>query len=373
MKIVMIFIAFLFASLLFATDFTVTSMPEVQRKSPPEDVKNIPFGTVFSDHMFVMKWNEQKGWHEARIEPYHAFTFDPASLHLHYGTEIFEGMKAFKNNQGKVVLFRPGEHLKRMNRSAVRMMMPEIDASFAEKALKRLLQEDKRWVPSQPGTSLYIRPTMIASQNTINLVVSNEYLFYIIMSPVGALYSKGFKPTAILVSDQYTRSSIGGVGDVKTGGNYAASMKAQSEAKKAGYDQVLWLDPVKRQYVEEVGSMNIFFVINGKLVTPELTGTILPGITRQSVLELSRANGWKVVERKISIQEVIKAIKNGSCTEIFGTGTAAVISSIGKLKYKDREYSIASKPDSFTLKIYETITGIQQGRILDTFRWISEI
>jgi branched-chain amino acid aminotransferase len=339
----------------------------------PVDVKNLAFGTVFTDNMFVMKWSESQGWHDARIEPYHAFSFDPSSLHLHYGSEIFEGMKAFRTAEDHFVLFRPQEHLQRMNRSAKRMMMPEIDTHFVEAELKKLVSADSRWVPKDPGTSLYIRPTMVATQKTINLVVSNEYLFYIIMSPVGSFYKNGQKPTSILVSDTYTRSSVGGVGDVKTGGNYAASMMAQHDAKKQGYDQVLWLDPVERRYVEEVGSMNIFFVMGDEIVTPELTGTILPGITRKSVLEYGRAQGWKMTERRISIDEVVQSIENGTCTEIFGTGTAAVISSVGKLRYKGKDFIVADIAHSYTQKVYDAITGIQQGRVTDEWGWLSHI
>lgn len=337
------------------------------------DVQNLAFGTVFTDHMFVMKWNERQGWHDARIEPYRPFTFDPASLHLHYGSEIFEGMKAFRTAEDHYNLFRPQEHLQRMNRSARRMMMPEIDTHFVEDQLKELIRKDARWVPKEKGTSLYIRPTMVATQNTINLVVSNEYFFYIIMSPVGSFYKNGKKPTSILVSDTYTRSSVGGVGDVKTGGNYAASMLAQHEAKKLGYDQVLWLDPVERRYVEEVGSMNIFFVINGEIVTPSLTGTILPGITRQSVLEFGRAQGWRMREGRITIDEVVQAIEQGTCTEIFGTGTAAVISAVGKVRYRGKDYVVSNPEGGFADQLYEALTGVQQGRIADAFRWTTRL
>ncbi|RPH75444.1 branched-chain amino acid aminotransferase, partial [bacterium] len=322
---------------------------------------------------FFSRYKEGRGWYQSSIEPYGPIALDPAAAVLHYGQALFEGMKAFRTAEDYFVLFRPQEHLQRMNASARRMMMPEIDTHFVESKLKKLIRVDARWVPKDPGTSLYMRPTMIATQKTINLVVSNEYIFYVIMSPVGSLYKNGQKPKAILVSDTYTRSSVGGVGNVKTGGNYAASMMAQSEATKQGYDQVLWLDPVERRYVEEVGSMNIFFVMGDEIVTPELTGTILPGITRKSVLELGRAKGWKLIERKISIDEVTHAIAGGTCTEIFGTGTAAVISRVGKLKYKGKEFVVADNPNGYAQKLYEAITGIQRGRVPDELGWMTRI
>lgn len=339
-----------------------------------KDINNIEFGSVFTDHMFIMDWDSQNGWSNARIEPYKPFVIDPSSIHLHYGMEIFEGMKAYKSADDKVFLFRPTNNFNRMNDSAKRICMPEIDVHFVLEQLKLLVKNDQDWIPNQKGTSLYIRPTMIATENTINLRPSKSFKFFIIMSPVGAIYKEGFNPVPILVSEKYTRSSIGGVGNVKTGGNYAASMLAQKEAKDQGFSQVLWLDPVHRRNIEEVGAMNIFFVIDGELVTPQLTGTILPGITRDSVIKLAQSLGYKVCERQISIDELTELIENKRCSEIFGTGTAAVISPVGKIKYKDKEYTINNnQTGDITKTLFNTLTGIQQGSIEDKFDWVVQI
>lgn len=340
-------------------------------KKLPYDVQNIPFGTVFTDHIFVMEWTKEMGWHNSRIEPYHAFEFDPALISLHYGAEIFEGMKAFKTPEGRPVLFRPRDHLHRMNISASRMCMPEIDVDHVLGFLKKLVRIDAAWIPQEPGTALYIRPTMIAAEPTINLKVSDRFLFYILLSPAGAIYKEGFNPTSIMVTEKYARAAVGGVGAVKTGGNYAASMKAQQEAKTRGFSQVLWLDPQERKYVEEVGSMNIFFMINNELVTPSLNGTILPGITRKSIIELAKSWGLPLVERRISIDEVIQSIQDGSCTEIFGTGTAAGIAPVGKLAYNEHVYTINNNATGpVTQRFYDVLTGIQRGQQPDLFNWL---
>ena len=339
-----------------------------------KDINKIEFGTIFTDNMFLMEWILEKGWHNARIEKYHSLNFDPASSHMHYGCEIFEGMKAYKTNNNKVVLFRPKENFNRMNDSAKRMCMPEIDVEFVLKNLKMLVKKDERWVPQGKGMSLYIRPTMIANECNLNLKPANKFLFFIIMSPVGAIYKEGFNPVSILVSQKYTRASVGGVGNIKTGGNYAASMLAQKEAKEQGFSQVLWLDPLNRKYVEEVGIMNIFFVIDGVLVTPKLNGTILPGITRKSIITLAKNYGYKVQERKISIDEVIKEIKSGKCTEIFGSGTAAVISPVGRLKYNEAIFTINNnKTGPITEKLFQILTGIHHGTEKDLLNWIEEV
>ena len=357
-----------------ASTITITAVQPEHKRKPPTTIEGVTFGTIFTNHMFVMEWTSKNGWHNARIESYKPFSFDPASLHMHYGSEIFEGLKAHRTEQGNILLFRPRDHLHRMNQSAKRMCMPEIDVDFVLQALKLLIKQDQEWVPDTQGASLYIRPTMIATESTINLKISEKYLFFILLSPVYALYKDGFKPIPILVSERYTRSSIGGVGQAKTGGNYAASMLAQKEAKEQGCAQVLWLDPVERTYIEEVGSMNIFFVINNELITPELTGTILPGITRKSVLELAQKAGLTVIEKRISLEEVLEAIEAGACTEIFGTGTAAVISPIGSLRYKNKDYIVnGGKTGKITQDIFTQLTSVHRGIAPDLYGWTENI
>ncbi len=335
---------------------------------------NKSFGTVFTGHMFVMEWNAEQGWHNQRIQPYQDFVMNPACVNLHYGQEIFEGMKAFRAANNNIVLFRPVNHFRRMNRSAAIMCMPEINVEEVLQWLKKLIITDQQWVPHERGTALYIRPTMIASEVTINLKLASSYTFFIILSPVGSLFSQGFNPVSILVTENYTRASSGGVGQAKAAGNYAASMRAQKEAQRMGCVQVLWLDPVERTYVEEVGAMNIFFVIDNILVTPMLTDSILPGITRQSIIEWSKQNGIVVQERRIAIEEVIIGIENGSVQEVFGCGTAAVISPIGMLHYKGKEYEIGSKQvGPLTKKLFSMLTDIQYGATRDEQHWLELI
>ncbi len=343
------------------------------RKESTRDMSPAGFGQVFTDHMFVMEWNEKDGWHNMRIQSYRPFSVDPAALHMHYGQEIFEGMKAFYTEDKHIVLFRPEEHLKRFNQSAQIMCMPEIDVNAVLSWVKKLVKIDRCWVPQDRGQSLYIRPTMIATEATINLKPSASYTFFVVLSPVGSFYEKGFAPIDIMVTDTFTRSSIGGVGMAKTGGNYAASMRAQKEAHQKGYAQVLWLDSVERKFVEEVGTMNIFFVIRDTLVTPMLTGTILPGITRKTVLEVAQEWGMSVSERKISIDEVVNGIKTGSIKEAFGTGTAVGIAPIGKIAYKNNVYAInEGKTGPVTYKIYNKIMAIQRDKTHHT-EWLAEV
>ncbi len=346
-------------------------------KQLPDNFSKIPFGSLFTDHLFMMEWTAAEGWTNAEIKPYQGFIMDPASVGMHYGPSIFEGMKAYRTLEDRITLFRPDEHLQRLNRSASRMCMPEVDSDFVLKALKQLIKCDQRWVPAERGTSLYIRPTMIATETTLGLKRANKFLFFIILSPAGSFYHAGFTPTSIMVSEQYTRASVGGVGNVKTAGNYAASVMAQEEAKKQGYAQVLWLDPVERTYVEEVGSMNIFFVIDNQLVTPMLTGTILPGITRKSIIELGRHWDMTVVERRISIDEVTTAIADGSLSEIFGTGTAVAISPVGKLSYKGQTYVINdNQTGPITQKLFNELSSIQRGDArghYDVFDWLDYV
>ena len=343
-------------------------------KNPPASMTGVVFGTQFTDHMFCMEWSDKKGWYNAEIKPYGPLTIEPSAMVLHYAQMSFEGLKAYHTDSGENVLFRPRENFKRMNRTSIRMCMPEIDEEEVLMALKKLLCLDSKWIPAEEGTSLYIRPVMIATEEAIGLKVSSKYLFYIILSPVGPYYAQGFNPVKIMVSDKYVRAVPGGVGFAKTGGNYAASTLAEKEAQEKGYTQVLWLDAVERIFVEEVGAMNIFFVINNKIVTPELTGSILPGITRMSVLELAGFWGLEVEERKISIHEVLQGADNGSVTEVFGSGTAAVITPVGTLCYKGKEFKIGNgSTGKISMRLYEHLTGIQYGKETDHFNWLEVI
>jgi len=345
-----------------------------QLKIPPASMSGVIFGTVFSDHMFCMEWEEGKGWHNAEIKPYGPLMLEPSSMVLHYAQMSFEGLKAYQTDSGEHVLFRPRENFKRMNRTSLRMCLPELDIEEMLTILKKLLRIDSGWVPYEAGTSLYIRPTILATEEAIGLKVSSKYLFFIILSPVGPYYPQGFNPVKIMVSEKYVRAVPGGVGYAKTGGNYAASILAEKEAKELGYTQVLWLDAVERRYIEEVGSMNIFFLINEEIVTPQLTGSILPGITRMSVLELGKHWGLKVSERRVSIDEILKGLKDGSVTEIFGSGTAAVISPVGVLSYKGEECQVGNgETGPITSRFYEQLTGIQYGKVDDPFDWVESI
>lgn len=329
------------------------------------------FGNVFTDHMFKMNYTEGQGWHDPRVVPYEALTLDPSTMVFHYGQEIFEGLKAYKTTSGDIQLFRPDMNIKRMNISNDRMCIPGLDEDDVLQAIKELVAIDERWIPTAPGTSLYIRPFIIATDPFLGVRPSNTYLFMVILSPVGAYYKEGINPVSIWVEEEYVRASKGGVGFAKTGGNYAASLKAQMKAKENGYTQVLWLDAAERKYVEEVGTMNVFFKINGEIVTPSLEGSILPGVTRNSTIELLQSWDIKVTERKITIDEVMAAAEDGSLEEVFGTGTAAVISPVGLLAYKEKKVSInKGEIGEISQKLYNTVTGIQTGAVEDKFDWI---
>ena len=349
-------------------------------KAPANECKAKPsadtlgFGRHMADHMFVMAWNQEKGWHNAEIKKYSNFAMDPAAMVLHYGQAIFEGLKAFRGKDGHIHLFRPTANFARMNKSAERMCMPQIPVDEVMKGLRMLLETDAEWVPGNQGASLYIRPTMIATEPALGVRPSNSYLFYIITCPVGAYYPEGFNPVKIYVTDKYVRAVPGGVGAAKTAGNYAASIMAAVEAQKAGYTQVLWLDAVERKFVEEVGTMNIFFAIGDEVVTPPLTGSILPGITRQSVIQLLEDWGIKVVERKISIDEVFNAAENNQLKEIFGTGTAAVISPVGALHFKDRDCTINhGHTGQLSQRLFDQLQGIQYGELPDNHNWVETL
>lgn len=354
-------------------DVTLHKADKTQLKAKP-DQSRLGFGKYFTDHMFVMHWNRELGWHDAEICPYRNFSLDPAAMVFHYGQEIFEGLKAYRGPDNQILLFRPMDNLNRMNNSALRMCMPRFPADSVLRAMKALVYLDREWVPANEGATLYLRPTMIATEPAVGLRASEEYIFFIIMSPVGAYYAEGFNPVRIYVEDTYVRAVPGGVGDAKTGGNYAASLKAQTEAQKKGFAQVLWLDAVERKYVEEVGTSNIFFVIGDELITSPLTGSILPGITRDSVLQLARDMGIKTAERRLSIDDVLAAHDQATLKEAFGTGTAAVISPVGGLCYKDREITINSgRPGELSTKFFTELQAIQRGQKEDRHHWLVRV
>ena len=341
---------------------------------PKPDASALGFGRHMADHMFIMTWNQEQGWHNAAIQKYSDFTLDPAAMVLHYGQAIFEGLKAFRGKDGRIHLFRPTANLARMNKSAERMCMPQIPEEEVMTGLRMLIEADADWVPGNQGASLYIRPTMIATEPALGVRPSSQYLFYIITCPVGAYYPEGFNPVKIYVTDKYVRAVPGGVGAAKTAGNYAASIMAAMEAQKAGYTQVLWLDAVERRYVEEVGTMNIFFVIGDEIITPPLSGSILPGITRQSVIQLLADWGMPVVERKIDIDEVFTAAENGQLKEIFGTGTAAGISPVGALHFNDRDCTInGGNTGQLSQRLFDQLQGIQYGDLPDQHHWIETL
>ena len=339
---------------------------------PPSD--QLGFGTVFTDHMFLMNYDEGKGWHDPRIVPYGPIELDPAAMCLHYGQEVFEGLKAYRTEDGRILLFRPDRNMARLNSSNERLCIPAIDEAFAVEAIKKLVSVDQDWIPTAEGTSLYIRPFIFATEAQVGVHPAQELLFAIILSPVGAYYPEGLNPVKIYVEDKYVRAVRGGMGYTKTGGNYAASLKAQDEAEKVGYTQVLWLDGVERKYIEEVGTMNVFFVIDDEIVTPELQGSILPGVTRMSCIELLKKQGYKVSERRLSIEEVAEAADAGKLKEAFGSGTAAVISPIGELKWDEKVMTINNgEIGTISQHLYDTLTGIQWGKLPDPYGWTVEV
>ena len=354
------------------SNITIKKAPVLKKKY--EDPRKLVFGQLYTDYMFTMRYRPEKGWYDAEVKPYEKIALDPASLVFHYGQEIFEGMKAFLSPDGEPLLFRPDENFKRMTKSAIRLKMPALDENLAMEGLAELIKLDKEWIPDAEGTSLYIRPTMIGVDPYLGLKPSEEYLFFIIMSPVGAYYAAGFNPVKIHVEDQYVRAVPGGTGNVKAGGNYASSLLASAEAKEKGYSQVLWLDGIERKYIEEVGAMNIFFRFNDEVVTPELSGSILPGITRKSIVQLLKDSGYNVSERRISIQEVFERAEKGELLEVFGTGTAAVISPVGVLNWKGNIITVNNnETGELSLKLFKQLTGIQTGKIEDKYNWIFRV
>lgn len=338
------------------------------------DSATLGFGQKFTDHMFMMDWNTEKGWYNARIIPFENLSIHPASTVLHYGSEIFEGLKAYRREDGKVQMFRPIENIRRMNNSAERLCLPQIPEDDAMQALTTFVELEKDWTPSAPGTSLYLRPYMFGNDETLGVHAVKNATYVIIASPVGSYYKEGINPVKIMIEDEDVRAVRGGTGYAKCGGNYAASNRAGERAEKKGYSQVLWLDGVERKYIEEVGAMNVMFKIAGEIVTPMLSGSILPGITRKSCLEVLREEGYKVSERLLSIDELSKAMEDGTLEEAWGCGTAAVVSPIGELCYKGVKYTVnGGEIGTVTQHLYDTLTGIQWGKIEDKFGWILNI
>ena len=343
-------------------------------KDKPADESKLGFGHIFTDHMLMINYTDGKGWHDARIVPYGNLSLDPACQVLHYGQEIFEGLKCYRTPQGGFNLFRPRANFERFARSAERMGMAPLPVEDGLETLLALLDVDKEWTPHQEGTSLYIRPTMIATDNHLGVSTSSTYLYYVILSPSGAYYASGLAPVGIYVEDSYVRAVRGGIGFAKTGGNYAASIRAGEIAEEKGYTQVLWLDGVEQKYVEEVGAMNMMFVIDGKIVTPMLNGSILPGITRDSILKLAKHLGYETEERRIAIQEVFDAAHAGRLNEAFGTGTAAVVSPVGALCWNGEKLIINNgEIGPVAQKLYDTLTGIQYSELQDDFGWVVKL
>ena len=338
------------------------------------DSNSLGFGKFFTDHMFIMDHDYENGWHNARIVPYGNLSLSPASTVLHYGEEIFEGMKAYLTEDGKIQLFRPYENAKRMNNSADRLCLPEIPEEDFVEAIKKLVEIDKDWIPTAKGTSLYIRPFLFGNDETLGVHTVHHSTFVIILSPVGSYYKEGLNPVKILIETEDVRAVRGGTGFAKCGGNYAASSRAGKKAEEKGYSQVLWLDGVERKYIEEVGAMNVMFKINGEVITPALLGSILPGITRKSCLEILKKEGIKATERLLSLEELTKAVENGTLEEAWGCGTAAVISPIGLIEVNGKKYEINNgKIGPVSQMLYDKITGIQTGKVKDEFGWTVEV
>ncbi len=343
------------------------------KKDRPKD-KDLAFGNVFTDHMFVMNFEDEKGWYDPRVEPYGPLALDPATAVLHYGQSLFEGLKAFRGRDGKIRLFRPQKHVERLNRTAQRMCIPPLDPDLVLKSWTTVVDVDRDWVPSAVGTSLYIRPTVVASEAFLGVRPAKEYLYYVILSPVGAYYPEGINPVKIKVIDKYVRAVPGGLGEAKTAANYAASLYAAEEAKHEGFTQVLWLDGVHRKYIEEVGTMNIMLKIGDEVITPPLNGALLAGVTRDSALALMRDWGVRVAERPVTIDEVREAAHRGTLSEVWGTGTAAVISPVGELAYQAERIVVnGGRIGAVTQRLYDAIVAIQSGTGPDTHRWTVEV
>ena len=342
------------------------------KEKPAADT--LGFGKYFTDHMFMMDWTEGQGWHDARIVPFAPIAIHPASTVLHYGSEIFEGLKAYRRADGQVQLFRPIENIRRMNHSAERMCLPQIPEELALEGLTEFVKTEQEWTPSAPGTSLYLRPFMFGNDESLGVHAVHNATYVIIASPVGSYYKEGINPVKIMIETEDVRAVRGGTGEAKCGGNYAASNRAGKRAEEKGYSQVLWLDGVHRKYIEEVGAMNVMFKIAGEIVTPALSGSILPGITRKSIIEVLKGKGYAVSERLLSIDELKKAMADGTLEEAWGCGTAAVVSPIGELSYEGVQYPVnGGQIGEVTQMLYDTLTGIQWGKIEDTYGWTVQV
>ncbi len=353
---------------------SITQATSDQLKQKPIDESNLGFGDIFSNHIFLMNYEAEKGWINPRIEPYGNISIDPAAMGIHYGQEIFEGLKAYRGKDGRISLFRAMNNFERFNRSAQRMCMAEVDIDLVLEGTKKLILQDKEWVPKSQGTSLYIRPTMLATEAHLGVRPSNEYLFFVIIGPVGAYYKEGLNPVKIYVEDFFVRAVRGGTGEAKTAGNYASSLLAAEKAKEKGFTQVLWLDAAEHKYIEEVGTMNMFFVIDDEIITSPLNGSVLAGVTRDSVIQLIKDWGLNIHERALSIDEVITAAQNGSLKEAFGTGTAAVISPVGQITYKEEDHIVAGgKMGELSKKLYDEILAIQYREKEDPHGWVEII
>jgi len=352
----------------------ITLVEDDKKKQRNYKESQLGFGRYFSDHMFIMEYDRTSGWHNARIIPYQPLVLDPAALTFHYGQTIFEGLKAYHGKDNGIYLFRPKDNIKRMNNSANRLCMPKVDEDLVVDVIKKLVLIEKDWIPRSHGTSLYIRPVMIASEPALGVRASSEYIFYIIVGPVGSYYAEGMNPIKIYVSDKFVRAVKGGMGEAKAGGNYAASLYAAEEARKKGYSQVLWLDAIARKYIEEVGAMNIFFYFEDVLVTPSLSGSILPGITRDSVITIAKDWGIKVEERMLAIDEVIEGIQKDTLKEVFGSGTAAIISPVGELYYKENSYIVNNgEIGELTKRLFDEIMSYQYGEKQEPYGWVERI
>ena len=339
---------------------------------PPES--ELGFGKHFTDHMLIVEWESEKGWYDAKIVPFGRIDLHPASTVLHYGAEIFEGLKAYRREDGGVQLFRPMENVKRMNRSAERMSLPTMDEEMMLGLIEEFVKLEERFVPKSFGTSLYLRPFLFGNDECLGVHAVHRATFMLIASPSGSYYKEGINPVGIMIENEDVRTVRGGTGYAKCGGNYAASTRAGERAAKKGYSQVLWLDGVERKYIEEGGAMNVMFKIGGKVITPKLTGSILPGITRKSCIEVLQNAGYEVEERLFSLDELVAALESGALEEAWGTGTAAVVSPIGKLAIGDKEYIVGGGKIGETTKyLYDTLTGIQWGKIPDTFGWVRKL
>ena len=349
-------------------ELTITRTTHPAEK--PADPRKMGFGTIFTDHMFEMDYSPEQGWHDARIVPLENLSIHPGAAVFHYGAEVFEGLKAYRTAAGKVQMFRPRDNMERMRNSAERIQLPDFDADFLLDAMTKLVALDQDWVPTAQGASLYIRPVEFCTDIDLGLHNIGHAKMMIILSPVGSYLAGGLRPVGILIEDHDVRAVRGGTGYAKCGGNYAAANRAAAKAEQKGYDQVLWLDGVHQRYIEEVGGMNVMFKIDGKIVTPALTGSVLPGITRRSCIQLLRDKGYEVEERLFAVDELIEVLENGKLEEAWGCGTAAVISPIGKFCYQDKAYTIGEENGPTAQWLYDTLTGIQWGSIPDPYGWV---